>query len=428
MKRKKLLGLACLMLLGLLGKAQEASQEPIDTLSRAVGKIQSELESMKHLRISGYIQPQFQIADSMGIASFAAGNFDTHTDKRFRIRRGRVKATYETQHSIFVYQIDMTERGFTITDLYARFTEPWLETVSLTAGMMNRPFGYEIGYSSSLRETPERGRMSQILFNGERDLGAMITLQAPKTNNWHFLKLEAGMYNGTGGPAAGVNASDYDYQKDFISHLSANRTSKSEKVSYGLGASYYTGGFRQGSKNWYRMDGDTAFKSFSDTSNYEHIAPRQYYGADAQLNMELPFGLTTLRAEYIFGRQSGTSSSTTSPILQPTGDCYTRNFNGAYFYYVQNIFQTKHQFVVKYDWYDPNTIVSGDAIGKSGSKVGSADVKYTTIGLGWNYRWDTNVKLSAYYDIVTNETTKNLTGYTQDKKDNVLTLRLQYRF
>ena len=55
-------------------------------------------------------------------------------------------------------------------------------------------------------------------------------------------------------------------------------------------------------------------------------------------------------------------------------------------------------------------------------------MKYTTIGLGWNYRWDTNVKLSAYYDIVTNETTKNLTGYTQDKKDNVLTLRLQYRF
>ena len=46
--------------------------------------------------------------------------------------------------------------------------------------MFARPFGFEINYSSSDRESPERGRKSQILMKGERDLDFKIHL----TNNW----------------------------------------------------------------------------------------------------------------------------------------------------------------------------------------------------------------------------------------------------
>ena len=94
----------------------------------------------------------------------------------------------------------------------------------------------------------------------------------------------------------------------------------------------------------------------------------------------------------------------------------------------QNIKQSKHQLVVKYDWYDPNTEVSKDDIGKSGSKLTGTDIMYSTIGIGWNYRMNTNVKFMAYYDIVTNETSQNLSAFAKDLKDNVLTLRLQYKF
>jgi hypothetical protein len=61
-------------------------------------------------------------------------------------------------------------------------------------------------------------------------------------------------------------------------------------------------------------------------------------------------------------------------------------------------------------------------------KTGAPDIKYSTLGLGLAYRWDTYVKLTAYYDMVTNETSSNLSGYGKDLKDNVFTLRMQFKF
>jgi hypothetical protein len=152
-------------------------------------------------------------------------------------------------------------------------------------------------------------------------------------------------------------------------------------------------------------------------------------GADAQVVYPFPFGITTIRAEYIMGTQSGTSSSSTSFSTAPTSDIYMRSFNGAYFYFVQNIWKTKHQIVVKYDWYDPNTEIGGnDLKDASVTHLSSADVKYTTLGFGYTYQHDKNVKLMVYYDMVTNETSANLNGYHKDIKDNVLTIRMQYRF
>jgi hypothetical protein len=48
--------------------------------------------------------------------------------------------------------------------------------------------------------------------------------------------------------------------------------------------------------------------------------------------------------------------------------------------------------------------------------------------LGLAYRWDANVKITAYYDMVKNEKSKSLSGFTNDVKDNVFTLRVQVKF
>ena len=42
----------------------------------------------------------------------------------------------------------------------------------------------EINLSSSDRESPERGRMSQILMRTERDLGVMVSFGTQKTQNF----------------------------------------------------------------------------------------------------------------------------------------------------------------------------------------------------------------------------------------------------
>ena len=72
-----------------------AQEQPQDTVQKTLEGLQSDIKNMKKLKISGYMQSQAQFADSMGIASFAGGNFNANTDKRFLVRRGRIKFTYD---------------------------------------------------------------------------------------------------------------------------------------------------------------------------------------------------------------------------------------------------------------------------------------------------------------------------------------------
>lgn len=416
-------------MLFVLGTSLHAQVDPTteDTVPAAVARIQSEVDNMKKLKISGYVQAQFQYCDSNGVKSFAGGDFAPGIDKRFTVRRGRLKVAYVNPLSQFVVQIDATERGVSLTDAYVVGTDPWMRAFSLTAGVFNRPFGYEIGYSSSMRETPERGRMSQIIMPGERDLGAMVTFQMPKESAWNWFKIQGGFFNGTG-----RGASDFDTRKDFIGQLVITRSNKDETFKYSGGVSYYNGGERQFGKKVDNMgllpNNELGFIIDSSTTNIGHYARREYVGADIQLSYFWVGGITTLRGEYIQGYEPGTSSSSSGFTSAPsaTAPIYNRQFNGAYFYFIQNIMQTKHQIVVKYDWYDPNTEVSGTQI-KSADGLTSADVMYTTIGVGYVFHWDQNIKLTAYYDMVTNEST-SLSGFTKDVRDNVFTFRMQYKF
>ncbi len=458
--------------------AQENTGE--DTLTSHVAGIRSELDVLKRIKISGYMHPEYQVTDSAGSQGYAGGSFAPGVDKRFQLRRARVKVQYESpvndkgwSTSLYVFQIDATQAGFSIRDMYMKFTDPWVGWFSLTAGNHNRPFGFEIGYSSSLRESPERARFNQILMPNERDMGAMLTIQGPKISNWNWLKLEMGMFNGTGGPSANGNTNDFDKFKDFIGHIVVSKSTLSETVKWGAGASYYNGGYRQDVADDYvfgtdpnGVKGFTIEKKKADINtniNAQSEVKRIYYGVDAQVSFDWKAGITTLRAEYIQGKQPGTSASSVSPIALPaktsttyssvttidstTGlantvttstttviasDIYSRNFNGAYFYFVQNIGHSPWQTVIKYDWYDPNTDVKGDEIGKSVSSgykaTNATDIKYSTWGFGLSYNWDANVKLTAYYDKVMNETSSNLSGYTNDVMDNVFTLRAQIKF
>jgi hypothetical protein len=429
-----------LMLTGHYKKAY-AQEIPEDTIPSAISKINADLEILKRLKVTGYIQAQFQVADSAGQASFAGGNFPAQNDKRLMVRRGRVKFTYDSpaneigiSTSQYVLQFDVTERGLTIKDAFARITDPWTGWFQLKAGLYNRPFGFEIAYSSSQRESPERGRMSQIVFPNERDLGASFAIQGPKMSNWNWLRLEGGVFNGTGAPGVGANTSDFDKKKDFIGRLSVSKNNLSETIKYSGGVSYYEGGYRVDNDTVYSIrtneNGEKGF--FVSESKFKgNYSLRQYMGVDAQLSFEWIAGITTLRAEYIQGKQPGSSSSTVSPSAVFTANLYKRKFNGAYFYFAHSITHTPLQVIVKYDWYDPNTEAKGDEIGKAaagGKSFGTADVKYETIGAGLAWKFDANTKFVAYVDKVKNETSENLASINKDQKDNVFTLRMQINF
>ena len=422
---------AALVLTNNKANAQEGSPEnPLDTLARSVQNISDELSKMKRLKITGYIQPQWQYIDSAGAPSFAGGDFSNAGSRyfsRFTMRRGRFKFTYEYKNAELVINTDATEKGLAMRETYAKITDPRWHMFSLTAGLLQDQFGFEVTQSSSVRETPERARYNQILFSTERDLGIFGSVVFPKSSPLTGLKIDVAMMNGS----AGVTP-EFDSHKDFTGRVQYSRTSKNEKVSYAAGVSYYHGGYRTGTVKDYVFttlpNGENGYAFAEDTANYNRVAQRIYMGADAQVSIDWKIGITTLRAEYIQGEQPGIAANSLSPKGPATAAIYHRNFNGAYFYLVQNIGQSRFQVVAKYDWYDPNTKISGKDIGKAGTNTKNVgDIRFDTYGFGVTCRLHTNVKVIAYYDYVINEGTL-VTGYAKDIKDNVVTIRMQYKF
>lgn len=381
------------------------------------------------LRLTGYIQSQFQIAESAGAKSFAGGDFAPDVNNRFMLRRSRVRFDYATFSELkmpktqIVFQLDATERGVNVRDAWGRFFENKYNCFAFTTGMFARPFGFELNYSSGDRESPERGRMSQILMKTERDLGAMISfIPQKKDNPLKHLQVDLGIFNGQGlgGPV------EYDSYKDIIARIQFKKLPLSKNVFLSISASYLNGGIRQNNKSVFKMTSNNGdFALISDSLNIGSRLPRTYMGIDGQLKIENFFGNTELRAEFITGTQTATAANSETPGAAVNDPLFVRLFTGAYFYLLQNIGK-KHQFALKYDWYDPNSNVAADNL-KAGTSLTSADIQYSTFGFGYIYYMNENFKWVAWYDVITNEKTQ-LAGFTDDVKDNIFTLRAQYRF
>jgi phosphate-selective porin len=407
----------------------------IDGINETVTEMKNTLDALKKIKISGYIQAQYQIADTEAtsaytLGNFSGGSFPNYVNSRFQVRRGRFKINYDNDLTQYVVQVDITQNGVGIKDAFLSVKEPWYRTVILTAGVFDRPFGFEISYSSNSRETPERSRMYQTLFPGERELGAKIELIS-ENEKWNWLNVKAGFFNGVLS-----NANENDSKKDFIGRVGVQLPFYEQNMEIDGGVSLYAGNVRSNSAEIYSNVNSSTKKFSRDSSatNIRKYFSRNYVGVDAQLYYDLPvIGGFSIRGEFISGKQPSTSTSNSfyNPGAMVT-PLYERNFFGYYINYVQNI-GISNQFLLKYDVFDPNKGVDGNDIGASGSNLETGDIKYSTFGIGWIYHWDANVKFVFYKDFVSNEkvnsaATGSLVPFKNDVKDDVLTLRMQYKF
>jgi hypothetical protein len=157
------------------------SQSAIDSLSERMdnqeGKInaidervllnESDLGKLTKIKVSGYIQAQFESYQEDLIKINDPNN-------TIYIRRARIKFTYEATDGIkFVLQPDFSTGNLSLKDAYAVVNIPKLKSLSLWAGQFNRP-NYEVEYSSSQREVMERSRMIRTLYPGEREIGLKL--------------------------------------------------------------------------------------------------------------------------------------------------------------------------------------------------------------------------------------------------------------
>lgn len=391
-----------------------------DSALQSAAALNKAISQLSKLAISGFIQSQFQSAETDGIDSYAGGNFSSGMHNRFLIRRGQLKFTYNNQLTRYVFQIESNGRNINLKDAYAYIMDPWLKTFALKVGAFDRPFGFEIAYSSAKRESPERSRLFQTLFPNDADLGAGIEI-TPKIGFLSDVTFKGGLFAGNG-----INP-EVDNQKDFIGRLGIHHLLLLINGELELGVSAYFGKVRRPSgKVIYTINSP----SISPANASDELANRNYLGYDLEINSVLPIlGNLSMRAEFISGTQPGFSTtSSSSPTASPTDNLYLRRFAGYYLIYLQNFGMT-NRLVLKYDVYDPNCDVDGNQVWQvQTARLGPGDLKYSTFAIGWIYSWDANVSFMAYYDVVKNETTEYILGYDKDIRDNVFTLRLQYAF
>lgn len=377
------------------------------------------------LSISGYVQLEGKYQQAS-------------EDFKLNVRRGRLKASYSNEWGAAVLQLDVTEKGVGLKDAYLMAKIPKFDYIVLQGGVFDRPFGYEIGYSSSKRETMERARITTTLFPNERDLGAKLRFRGKKGTVGYNFYLDAGVFCGNG--IATEDASKYgDTNKDFIGHLVYNQKGKNWAV--GAGFSYYYGKVKSGSylddagatQNYigYKMNSDKQWEAVEGNT-----FRRQYFGIDAQVEFTTVIGKTKIFGEFMIGNQPGLASSSTSHSSSgyfngkaqfsgssdaTAGNIYNRDFMGGYVYLTQSIVNDKNTIVFKYDQYDPNYHVKGTEC----TNVG--DIMYQTFSVGYIYSPISCLRLMAQMDFVWNELT-SISKYEYNRPDNVVTLRIQYKF
>ncbi len=407
----------------------------VDGLNESYLETKSIVDKLAKLKVGGYVQAQWQYADSLNQASVNGGNFTTASQERIALRRARLKTTWQGTTSRYVMEIDALPTGLVIKDVNAQISEPWLKAFSLTAGVMDRPFGFEVGYSSSMIELPERTRGSQILMPGEKDLGVMVEFAGTdKMGFAEHLNVKFGGFTGLGSALA-----ENDNEKDYIGRVGISLPFYDLNLAIDGGFSGYLGkvtnstgkvseiGKVADTLTWVSLAGKKALETYD----------RNLMGVDAQVYYDIPvIGGISLRGEYWWGEWVSVAGNTGLYTLGDTNGVTLRNVSSWYLMAVQNI-GSKNQLAVRYDVFDPSTDVEGTDIAKAkSSKLGVNDAAQSTLGLGWNYFWDEAVRFTLNYDFNMNEKVNSanpannagLKKWSDDFDNNQVTVRMQVKF
>ena len=380
----------------------------LNALDERVLVNEADLSKLNKLKISGYIQAQWLLNDKDHVTV----NEPTNS---FWIRRARIKFTYQALDGVkFVLQPDFSTGNLSLKDAYAVVNLPKLKDITLWAGQFNRT-NYEVEYSSSQREVLERSKVIRALYPGEREVGVKLEYKGSEIP----LKVQFMAMNGN---FTGAQPVDYDSKKDLMGRLVYSIKLPSSGIGIDLGPNFYYGG--TGIKyNTYISDENGKLDSTSYAAG--DYLPKQWVGGEIQIFADF-LGGTALKGEYIQGINSITSStnqdSKSSVSARRADPVKMRHFSGYYLYLIKNI-GLKNQFVLKYDFYDPNTNLSGDAA--------KGEVSWKTYTVAWQHYLNDYIRISLQYEIPKYEVNasrpedyKDLTG----AYGNTLGIRVQAKF
>ncbi|MCX6321717.1 MAG: porin [Bacteroidia bacterium] len=406
---KKLLAIAIFTVVSIYGYSQTQKVDSLkEVIERHEGKInaldervlvnEADLGKLNKIKISGYIQAQWESYDKDLVKTNESNN-------TFFIRRARVKFTYEALDGVkFVLQPDFSTGNLSLKDAYAVVNIPKLKDLTLWAGQFNRP-NYEVEYSSSQREVLERSRVIRTIYPGEREIGVKLEYVGSTIP----LKIQLMALNGN---FTAAQAKDVDSKKDLMGRVVYSVKLPAVGIGIDFGANGYLGGNRAKTNKYILSTIGVA-----DSINVGDYLDKNWVGGEIQIFADILGGLA-IKGEYIAGINSTASTiATTATMAQKKADSNKiKTFSGYYIYFIKNV-GPKNQFVARYDYYDPNAKLSGDAA--------KNDLFYKTLTLSWQHYLNDFIRISLNYEMPKNET--NATN-TKDLKDNVLGVIIQANF
>lgn len=396
-----------------IAAAQPASPTPppAPSDSARLTAVEQLASILKGLTVSGWVQTEWQQFDQ-GTDRGGRAIFSDPRRNFFTIRRARLKVQHTISKLVgYSFQINGSETGLNLVDAYV-YAQPFRsDRFTITLGLQNRPNG-EVIRSSSVRESIERAQIVRTLYPNERDLGLLFSAKEEVLPGF-APQLQLGLFNGVG------IAPETDPYKDIIGRVVLPIVSAKESpVKVDIGGSIYYGGIPQVA--------DTVLQSRNNhidtvASPREGSNPgwgnRENANIEAEARMDLlSLGTTTLRGEYIVGRRPSLDGKTGSQLL------HVRNLSGFYGYFIQN-FSDWGQFAVKYERFDRNTDLSGDAV-HSG-----ADLSYDVLGFGFNIFVE-KARFTLWYEMPHTAAGELplADGTVSDVADNKTTVRFQYKW
>jgi len=454
--RKSLIALLLLSLWFFNANAQEATvnekltevNDKVEGLIERLATDEADLSKLTKIKVSGYMQAQYQHFESL----------NAQPTNYLSLRRARLKFTYQAADGVkFLLQPDFLPGSVSLREAYVVLNDRWTNSFSLWMGKFNRP-NYEVEYSSGQLENLERSLIIRTLYPGEYALGAKLEYNPENTP----VHVQLALLNGNDGLTIANNAGtnlnsnenkDFDNYKDIMIRATYN-LSLGSFGGLDFGASGYFGSLKSNALKTLSSD----YTTIKDI-NVGDAVQRNWFGGEFQLFADLLGGMS-LKGEYLAGKNASigyspvAASGTTAAI--PGVANFQNNFSGYYLYWIKNLGK-KNQFSFRYDYYDPNTDITGkdvtiakytstDATTLKNRVSGKSDLATTTFGFALHHYFDDNIRISLNYDIVNNEkvsaaglltenytkadgtVVKNGIDYSKNVNNNVLTFRIQAKF
>jgi hypothetical protein len=376
--------------------------ERVQTLEKAVAENKGLLDKAGNLKINGFVQGRYEWHDdSINGWDTKSNGPASSTKSTFYVRRARLDTSYAGKNAELVLQLDGGGDTVALRDAEAAFIDTWTPLkLRVSVGQFKYAFGYEIQQADTVREMPERSRMIQQFFPGERDRGLKIQ------GRYQMLRFQLALVNGNGiQDPIFKSGKDSNAWLDFVGRVGVDFNT----ISGGL--SWYYGGSSVYNPN-----------SSTDTNplNLKRYS-RMRGGADLQANIDVPsLGNLSLRGEFIISRDKNKDYNGVA-----AAKCQDRVGLGWSAIAAQNLGGVLGA-VVRVDWYDPllqssvdDTCVSAD--GKTGTYLTAGMDRVITYGGGLLLNVSQNFKATFVYEHPSEQGAK--------KVDNDLfTAQLQARF